>query len=97
MRWLLFVLELFLLFVTFNALFMLPGAVNWFTFVAPCVGISLSAVCAWFSAKKFLGFQPKRQMKLSDAAGTLPGGLWIPVVLIYVGRLTQLALTRTPR
>jgi len=92
MKWILFAVELLLLFATFNALFMVPGPFDWFNVVAACIGISVSAVCAWFSGKRFLSFRREGRPSWKDLAGTPPAIVWLPLTVAYVARLIQFTI-----
>jgi len=81
MKWLLFALSLFALLVAYNALFMLPGSYDWFGFTAAGVAISIAAVCAWFSGRRFAGKQAtRRELMLSP-----PAVIWLFVLLLFCG------------
>jgi membrane associated rhomboid family serine protease len=54
MKWLLFALSLFALWVAFNALFMLPGRYTAFNFELAAAGIVIGIVTAWLSGKRFI-------------------------------------------
>lgn len=60
MKWVLLSLSLYLLLVAFNVLFMMPGNYDWFNFVAAAVALSLAAVLAWLSIKRFKPDQHKQ-------------------------------------
>ncbi|HKD79726.1 MAG TPA: hypothetical protein VKH81_08535 [Candidatus Angelobacter sp.] len=53
MKWVLFAISLYTLWVSFNALFMMPGHYTAFEFEAAAVGITIGIATAWLSSKKF--------------------------------------------
>jgi hypothetical protein len=61
MKWLLFVVSLFSLWVSFNSLFMLPGQYSAFNFEIAAVGIAIGVLTAWLSSKRFADAQRKRR------------------------------------
>lgn len=54
MKWLLFAVSLFTLWVAFNALFMASGRYHAFNFEVAGIGIALGVMTAWLSSKKFM-------------------------------------------
>ena len=60
MKWVLFAISLFALWVAFNALFMLPGQYSAFNFELAGSGIVAGILLAWVSSKGFLASEPKR-------------------------------------
>lgn len=54
MGWLFSGLTVLCLWVSFNALFMLPGQYDAFNFWAAGISIALATVCAWFGSRKFV-------------------------------------------
>ena len=54
MKWLLFAISLFALWVAFNALFMLPGRYTAFNFELAAAGIVIGIATAWLSGKRFV-------------------------------------------
>jgi membrane associated rhomboid family serine protease len=61
MKWILFAISLFVLWVAFNALFMAPGPYSAFKFEVAGVGIALGVLTAWLSGKRFADAEPKRR------------------------------------
>lgn len=84
MKWVLFLLSLVFLFAANNALFWLPGKYDWFNFVAAGTGISVAAVLAWFSSKRFVKVLPEREYSWKDVAMTPPAVVWFLVILLFL-------------
>lgn len=61
MKWILFAISLFALWVAFNALFMAPGRYSAFNFEVAGVGILVGITLAWVSGKRFADAEPKRR------------------------------------
>lgn len=59
MKWLLFEVSLFTLWVAFNALFMAPGRYHAFNFEVAGIGIAVRVMTAWLSGKKFVRTEQK--------------------------------------
>jgi len=53
MKWILFAASLFALWVSFNALFMLPGRYAAFNFEVAGAGVTIGILTAWLSGKRF--------------------------------------------
>ena len=83
MKWLLFLLSLFALFVASNALFWLPGKYNWFSFLMAGTAIAVAAASAWFSGKRFATSAHGMQPRFMDVVMTLPPTIWIVVILLF--------------
>ena len=83
MKWLLFLLSLFALFVANNALFWLPGKYNWFSFVMAGTAIAVAAACAWFSGKRFAKSAHGMRPRFRDVVMTLPATIWIVVIFLF--------------
>jgi hypothetical protein len=63
MKWILFAISLFALWVAFNALFMAPGRYSAFNFEVAGAGIVIGVLLAWISGKRFLVAEPKRTLE----------------------------------
>src|ERR1700677_4665779 len=64
MKWVLFALSLFALWVSFNALYMLPGRYTAFNFELAGAGITVGILTAWLSGKRFAtADEPKRKQR----------------------------------
>ena len=83
MKWLLFLLSLFALFVANNALFWLPGRYGWFNFVMAGAAIAAAAVLAWFSGKRFTKSASGTRPSWMDVVMTLPATIWMVVVFLF--------------
>lgn len=83
MKWVLFLLSLVALFVANNTLFWVPGSYDWFTVVAAGIAISIAAVLAWFSSKKFAASTSKGQADLKDVLMAPPAVIWFFVMLVF--------------
>jgi len=83
MRWLLFVLSLFFLYVATNVLFFLPGKYDWFNFTAAGVSVSFAAVCAWFSSKQFIKATPGASASWKSIMMAPPAVIWLFVVFLF--------------
>jgi membrane associated rhomboid family serine protease len=75
MKWLLFAISLFALWVAFNALYMLPGPYTAFNFELAAAGIGVGTLTAWLSGKRFT--HTERRKRRSSALMKAP-----PVVLL---------------
>lgn len=63
MKWLLFAISLFALWVSFNALYMLPGRYSAFNFELAAVGIAVGIAAAWLSGKRFADADQRKRKK----------------------------------
>jgi len=63
MKWLLFAVSLFALFVSFNALYMLPGRYAAFNFDLAGFGTLIGILTAWLSGKRFADSDRPRRKK----------------------------------
>ncbi len=77
-------LSLIFLFAANNALFWLPGKYDWFNFVAAGTGISVSAVLAWFSSRRFVKTAPGREYSWKDVAMAPPSVIWFVVIVLFL-------------
>ena len=79
MKWVLFLLSLLALFFANNMLFWVSGNYDWLNFAASGVAISLAAVLAWLSSKRFAGEHASRK----ELMMTPPAVIWIFVVVLF--------------
>jgi uncharacterized membrane protein YidH (DUF202 family) len=63
MKWLLFLLSVFAMWVAFNSLFMLPGHYSAFNFELAGLCIGVGVLLAWVSGKRFVDASPKRRRR----------------------------------
>jgi len=78
MKWVLLALSLYALLVAYNVLFLVPGNYDEFNFVAAGAAISVAAVLAWFSGRKFA----KKQATWKELMSTPPVVIWTFVVVV---------------
>jgi len=83
MKWVFLVLELLMLFFTFNTLFMVPEQYDLFTTVAASTGIFLAALAAWLSSKRFAKSTSGEQPTWKNVATAPPAIIWIFVILVF--------------
>jgi uncharacterized membrane protein YidH (DUF202 family) len=82
MKWLLFAVSLFTLWVSFNALFMLPGRYTAFNFELAGVGIAVGILAAWLSGKRFTDSDPRKRNR-GKIMQTPPVVLCIFILVIF--------------
>ena len=63
MKWPLFVISLFALWVAFNALYMLPGRYTAFNFELAAIGIGVGILTAWLSGRRFAEADSRRRKR----------------------------------
>jgi hypothetical protein len=81
MKWFLFLIELLLLFFANNIFFFIPGKYDWFTAIGGTTAISLAAVAASLSSKRFAN--AARTSKWTDIVAAPPSVIWIFVVGVF--------------
>jgi hypothetical protein len=91
MKWILFGISVFALWVAFNALFMLPGPYSAFNFDAAAVGMAVGVLMAWLSSKRFVEAQPRRQRTAVLQAPPMIVCLFVLFLLCAMGALKLLA------
>jgi len=83
MKWVQFLLSLVALFVANNALFWLSGRYDWFNFVAAGAAISVAAVLAWFSSKRFAKSTSGASASWKHVVTAPPIVIWLFVMLLF--------------
>lgn len=92
MKWLLFAVSLFALWVSFNALYMLPGRYAAFNFEVAGFGIVIGILTAWLSGKRFADAdRPKRKKRPIMQTPPMVLCTFILVIFCAIGLLTFMA------
>lgn len=84
MKWVYFLFSVIFLFAANNALFWIPGRYDWFNFTAAGIGISLAALLAWLSSRRFVGTSLGVHYSWRDIAMTPPALVWFAVIMLFV-------------
>jgi hypothetical protein len=90
--WLLFLINLFFLWVAFNALFMLPGRYDTFVVSMAVVSIAIALLVAWASGKLFLSAKHGDRDAHNGVLSTPPMIVCIVMLLFFFSLLLLKAL-----
>lgn len=97
MKWLYFALTIISLWVTFNALFMLPGNYDAFNFSAAAVAILFAISFAWLGGRKFMNTNSRRRRKYRSLWATPPSIVCIAgLILLGLAGILRLDWGRWP-
>ena len=91
MKWPLFVISLFALWVAFDALYMLPGRYTAFNFELAAVGIGVGILTAWLSGRRFAEADSRRRKR--GAIMQAPPVVACIVVLVVFSAIALLKIT----
>ena len=95
MKWLLFIASLIALLFAYNALFMMPGNYDWLNFTVAGIAVSVAALLAWLSGRRFA---PNHAATLKELMLSPPAVIWIFVVAVFccVGIIKLFVYRSTP-
>lgn len=82
-KWILFAMELVLLFFANNTLFMVPERYDWFTGISVGIAITAAAICAWFSSRRFARDLCPGRTRLKNVVMAPPNVIWVFVISVF--------------
>jgi len=82
LKWILFMGELFFLWVLCNTVFLVPGNYTWERIVMIALAALFSGGFAWFSARFFVGGSADEGSSLGRMVSTPPSVIWIFVIVV---------------